>query len=117
MDWGAWESKIKHCVPKENQEHLINYFVSTDIESYKLAIEKCIILFKNDVIEIYKEKWIDYQKLISVGHVIRHRPHKEILHDLSEANEKKCHRRMVTLRHGCFHIILLQKTVLLLLIL
>ena len=48
IDWGAWESKIKHCVPNEKQEHLLAYFATANIESYKSIIKKCMILFKND---------------------------------------------------------------------
>jgi hypothetical protein len=65
MDWGAWETKVKYCVPEEKQEHLKMYFIPADISIIQTAVEKCIILFKNDAQEICKEKEIDYPVSIS----------------------------------------------------
>jgi len=65
MDWGAWETKVKYCVPKEKQEHLKMYFTSAEISSLQTAMEKCINLFKNDAEEICREKGINYPVTVS----------------------------------------------------
>jgi hypothetical protein len=64
LDWGGWESKVKHCVPMEKQEHLKVYFTLADLNALESAIKKGIILFKNDAEEICEDKRIDYSKLI-----------------------------------------------------
>jgi hypothetical protein len=65
LNWGGWESKVKHCTPIEKQENLKMYFTSADIASLETAIKKAIILFKNDADEICKYKGIDYPESIS----------------------------------------------------
>jgi len=65
LDYGAWETKVKLCVPEEKQEHLKMYFTQVEITAIKTAIEKCMILFKNDSEEICKERGIDYPVSIS----------------------------------------------------
>ena len=60
MDWGAWETKVKYGVPEEKQEHLKMYFVPAEINALQTAMEKCIVLFKNDAEEICKAKGVDY---------------------------------------------------------
>ncbi|MCL2636773.1 MAG: adenylyltransferase [Oscillospiraceae bacterium] len=54
LNWGGWESKVKHCVPAEKQEHLKAYFTSADIASLKAALRKAIELFESDTAEICK---------------------------------------------------------------
>jgi len=65
LDWGGWESKVKHCVPEDKQEHLKMYFTTPDITILKIAIQKCLIHFRNDAEEICKIKGIDYTKNVS----------------------------------------------------
>jgi hypothetical protein len=52
LNWGGWESKVKHCVPAEKQEHLKAYFTSADLHSLEAAIKKAIELFEKDASEI-----------------------------------------------------------------
>ena len=60
LDWGAWESKVKYCVPEELQEHLKLYFTNADIKSIEAAIRKAMALFQQDAEEICREKTITY---------------------------------------------------------
>jgi predicted nucleotidyltransferase len=62
MDWGSWESKVKHCVPLDKQEHLKIYFTKANMAELEKAVIKGIGLFKNDSDEICKEKGINYSK-------------------------------------------------------
>lgn len=62
MDWGAWETKVKYCVPPEKQERLKTYLVSANIAEFEKAIKKGINLFKDDAEEICKEKGINYSE-------------------------------------------------------
>jgi predicted nucleotidyltransferase len=65
LDWGAWESKVRYCVPKEKQEHLMAYFAPADFKELENAMKKSMILFKQDEEEICKEKGIDYNQNIA----------------------------------------------------
>lgn len=65
LDWGAWESKVKHCVPLQKQEHLKVYFTKADLNSLEIAIRKSMILFKQDAKEACKSKNIIYPDSIS----------------------------------------------------
>jgi hypothetical protein len=58
LDWGAWESKVKKCVPPEKQQHLLAYFVPADFESMKQMIRKCMRLFKADAEAACEKKGI-----------------------------------------------------------
>lgn len=60
LDWGAWESKVKYCVPKEKQQHLKAYFTRAEFSELEAAVKRAMILFKQDAEEICKEKDIDY---------------------------------------------------------
>lgn len=64
LDWGSWESKIKHCVPEEKQQHLKSYFTNADFDDLEAAVKKSIILFKKDAEEVCKAKGIDYPDTI-----------------------------------------------------
>lgn len=65
LDWGAWESKVKHCVPKDKQEHLKAYFSPVDLESLKSSMKKSMNLFQSDAEEICASKGIAYPNRIS----------------------------------------------------
>lgn len=58
LDWGAWESKVKLCVPKEKQEHLLQYFTPADFHSIADAIRKGMEFFRLDAEEVCAEKGI-----------------------------------------------------------
>lgn len=60
LDWGAWESKVKYCVPEEKQEHLKKYFVKADFDDFEKAINEAMLLFRQDAQEICKAKGIVY---------------------------------------------------------
>lgn len=65
LDWGAWESKVKHCVPKEKQEHLLYYFQKADYKEIENGIRKAMKLFYDDSVEILKAKGITYDQNIA----------------------------------------------------
>jgi hypothetical protein len=60
LDWGAWESKVKKCVPLEKQEHLLVYFVPADFELMEQMMRKCMRLFKEDAKAACEKKGIVY---------------------------------------------------------
>jgi hypothetical protein len=65
MDWGAWETKVKNCVPDEKQEHLKMYFITADIPVIQAAMKKCLLTFKKDADEICGVKGINYPETVS----------------------------------------------------
>jgi hypothetical protein len=65
LDWGAWESKVKYCVPEDKQQHLKTYFTSANFSDLEAAVKKCITLFKQDSEEICKLKDIHYPDTIA----------------------------------------------------
>lgn len=65
LDWGSWESKVKHCVPDNKQQHLKLYFARAEFKDLEEAIKNSICLFKQDAEEICKIKGIDYPSTIS----------------------------------------------------
>ncbi len=65
LDWGAWESKVKNCVPEDKQEHLKSYFTTADFGELETAVKKCMSLFRQDAEEICKAKGIDYPDTIA----------------------------------------------------
>ena len=65
LDWGAWESKVKNCVPEDKQEHLKSYFATADFGELETAVKKCMSLFRQDAEEICKAKGIDYPDTIA----------------------------------------------------
>lgn len=60
LDWGAWESKVKHCVPEEKQEHLKAYFAPAEYGELEAAVRKAMALFREDAEDICKELDIAY---------------------------------------------------------
>ena len=62
LDWSGWESKVKHCVPIEKQEHLKVYFTIADTASLENAFKSGIALFKDDADEICRYKNITYSE-------------------------------------------------------
>ena len=65
LDWGAWESKVKYCVPEEKQEHLMSYFAKAEFHDLERAVKKSMALFKQDAKEICQAKGIDYSNTIA----------------------------------------------------
>lgn len=64
LDWGAWESKVKHCVPEEKQKHLTAYLAPADFDALQAAVTKGMEWFCADAQEICEEKGIDYPQQI-----------------------------------------------------
>ncbi len=60
LDWGAWETKVKKCVPKDRQEHLLRYFAAPDLESYKATLRRAMPAFDADAREIFASKGLAY---------------------------------------------------------
>jgi predicted nucleotidyltransferase len=65
LDWGAWESKVKYCVPNEKKQHLLSYFAKADFKELEAAVRSSMLLFKEDAEEICKTKGIDYPDTIA----------------------------------------------------
>ncbi|MNW45357.1 hypothetical protein D3C74_226190 [compost metagenome] len=65
LDWGSWESKVKHCVPEEKQQHLEAYFTRADFSDMEAAVKHSMILFKRDAEEICAAKGITYPDTIA----------------------------------------------------
>lgn len=65
LDWGAWDSKVKHCVPSHKQEHLKAYFTKANEADLKQAIKQSMLLFQQDAEEICLIKGIQYSQHIS----------------------------------------------------
>jgi hypothetical protein len=65
LDWGAWESKVKYCVPEEKQQHLKGYFARAEFNDLEAAVKSAMTLFKQDAEEICKEKGINYDDKIA----------------------------------------------------
>jgi predicted nucleotidyltransferase len=64
LDWGSWESKIKHCVPEEKQQHLKSYFARAEFSDLEDAVKKSMALFRMDAEEVCKVKGIVYPNAI-----------------------------------------------------
>jgi hypothetical protein len=60
IDWGAWETKIKKCVPTQKQEHLLAYYTIPDFDLYKKAIISGFQYFNSDAKEIFNKKGLTY---------------------------------------------------------
>lgn len=65
LDWGSWESKVKHCVPDDKQAHLREYFTTADFVCLENAIKKCLQLFKQDAAEACASKDVTYPEHIA----------------------------------------------------
>lgn len=64
LDWGAWESKVKYCVPMDKQAHLTKYFTTADFSSFEMIIKECMPIFYEDAKEICRCKGIVYPENI-----------------------------------------------------
>lgn len=64
-DWGGWESKVKHSVPPEKQEHLKLYYVPSELGELEAAVTRAIAAFTEDAEEICRAKGIAYPASVS----------------------------------------------------
>lgn len=64
LDWGSWESKVKHCLPTDKQNHLKSYFVNAEFKDLEEAVKRSMYLFKQDAEEVCEKKGINYPNSI-----------------------------------------------------
>ncbi|MNI71650.1 hypothetical protein D3C73_1275330 [compost metagenome] len=60
LDWGAWESKVKHGVPQELQEHLRLYGAKADFPELEAAVKAAMASFYEDARAVCRSKGIAY---------------------------------------------------------
>lgn len=60
LDYGAPETKIKHCVPPEKQAHLLAYFAPSELELLKSQMLLCMEYFAGDARELCAARNIAY---------------------------------------------------------
>ena len=65
LDWGAWESKVKYCVPEDKKQHLKSYFAKAEFNELEDAVKRSMVLFRQDAEEACKIKGIDYPKKVA----------------------------------------------------
>lgn len=65
LDYGAWETKVKYCVPKEKQQHLLSYFTTADFNNIELTMKRCMPLFLQDAKEACFTKNVIYPERIA----------------------------------------------------
>jgi predicted nucleotidyltransferase len=67
LDWGAWETKVKKCVPSDKQLHLLAYYTHPDLDSYKKAVVKGFEHFHRDAQAIFKNKGLHYKEHVATA--------------------------------------------------
>lgn len=60
LDWGAWESKVKYCVPQDKQSHRLHYFTAAEYSGIEAAVKISMLIFLQDAKEICEKKGISY---------------------------------------------------------
>jgi len=60
LNYGAWETKVKKCVPAQKQAHLLAYYTQADTESLKKQMILCMRYFAKDAQEICALKNLSY---------------------------------------------------------
>ena len=60
LDYGAWETKVKKCVPPEKQRHLLAYYGPAELEAMKTQMLICMRYFAEDAAEICAFKTLAY---------------------------------------------------------
>lgn len=60
LDYGAWETKVKKCVPRQKQAHLLAYFAPADFGALENMIHACMAYFQEDAKEVCAAKNIAY---------------------------------------------------------
>jgi predicted nucleotidyltransferase len=61
LDWGGWESKVKHCVPAEKQAHLLTYATTADLASMRAAVLRGMEEFDADAREVFAVAGLQYR--------------------------------------------------------
>lgn len=60
IDWGGWETKVKRCVPREKQAHLLKYYSTPELPALARTIKECMADFDADAREAFRIKGIPY---------------------------------------------------------
>jgi predicted nucleotidyltransferase len=60
IDWGGWETKLRKCVPREKQAHILKYYSPPDLPALARAVGECMRDFDGDAREAFREKGIPY---------------------------------------------------------
>ena len=61
IDWGGWESKVRHGVPYQGQEHLKLYFAPADLWHLEEAVRSAVPGFRADAERILGEQGKRYR--------------------------------------------------------
>jgi len=64
LDYGAWETKVKKCVPYEKQAHLLTYFAPAEFDAMERMMRTCMMLFNEDAEIACREKGLKYSEHI-----------------------------------------------------
>jgi hypothetical protein len=65
LDWGAWETKVKKCLPIEKQARLLEYYAKAELGNYREVVKKCMRAFDEDAREVYAKKSLEYPTRIA----------------------------------------------------
>jgi len=60
LDWGAWETKVRRCVPEDRQKHLLTYSGPPDPPSLRQAVVTGMAAFHQDAQDVFAQKGLDY---------------------------------------------------------
>ncbi len=60
LNYGAPETKVKRCVPKDKQAHLLAYFAPAELDALKRQMLLCMRYFAADAAEVCAQKDIEY---------------------------------------------------------
>lgn len=65
LDYGAWETKVKKCVPPEKQQHLLAYYTTAEPEALRTQMLRCMRYFAQDAQEIITQRQLPYSPHIA----------------------------------------------------
>jgi len=65
LDYGAWETKVKHCVPSDAQKNLLLYYQRADLDSMATSIKQAMKAFHQDAHQACLQLSITYPEHIA----------------------------------------------------
>jgi hypothetical protein len=65
LDWGAWETKLKTCVPEEKQAHLAVYFGPLEVRQMADNIQQGMEFFYLDSLDACRHHGIEYPESVA----------------------------------------------------
>lgn len=65
LDWGAWETKVKKCVPREKQAHLLAYYAAADFAALDCTLRLAMQHFQQDARDACTQKGIAYPEHVT----------------------------------------------------